>query len=406
MPGEHAPVLIIGAGPVGLCLAIYLARRDVTACLVETFDEKAFHEQDPRAGSLHPATLEMLDELGLYPRLEARGLIAPTFQYWDRQTDEMFAEFDHAVLKDDTRFPYVLQCERTKLIDEGKKLLEQYPACTIRMGTRFESFTQDADGVTAVVVNEAGETEDLRGSFIVSAEGGRSIVRKTLDIDFEGYTYPERTLTATVCHDFDKLHGYAYRVYLSDPQQWSNLFKWTQPERWRVHFPTHIDDEPERLLSDEHIQSQLQRFLPNDRPYEIVHRILYTVHQRVAATFNRGRAILAGDSAHVNSPIGGMGMNSGIHDAVNLGEKLTAILAGESGLEVLDRYTRQRRHVAVNHTKALTERNRRVLAEKDPAVRKANHENLKRTAGDPELARAYLMRTSLLNSVREAAAIV
>ncbi len=405
MPGERAPVLIVGAGPVGLTLAIYLARRGVSACLVEALDEKAFHEQDPRAGSLHPATLEMLDELGLYPRLEARGLIAPKFQYWDRQTDEMFAEFDHAVLKDDTRFPYVLQCERTKLIDEAKKLLAQYPACTIRMGTRFESFTQDADGVTAVVVNEAGEREDLRGSFIVSAEGGRSIVRKDLDIDFEGYTYPERTLTATVCHDFDKLHGYAYRSYLSDPQQWSNLFKWTQPERWRVHFPTEMEDDPERLLSDEHIQSQLQRFLPSDRPYEIVHRILYTVHQRVAATFNRGRAILAGDSAHVNSPIGGMGMNSGIHDAVNLGEKLTAILTGESGVEALDRYTRQRRHVAVHHTKAQTERNRRVLAEKDPAVRKANHENLKRTAGDPELARAYLMRTSLLNSVREAAAI-
>src|SRR5205085_10302067 len=132
------------------------------------------------------------------------------------------------------------------------------------------------------------------GVFIVSAECDLIIVQKELCIDFECYTYPERTLTATECHDFYKLHGYAYRVYLSDPQQWSNLFKWTQPERWRVHFPTNMDEEPERLLSDEHIQSQLQCFLPNDRPYQIVHRILYTVHQRVATTFNRGRAILAG----------------------------------------------------------------------------------------------------------------
>ena len=100
-----------------------------------------------------------------------------------------------------------------------------------------------------------------------------------------------------------------------------------------------------------------------------------------------------------------MGMNSGIHDAVNLGEKLTAILRGEAGLEVLDRYTRQRRHVAINHTQAQTARNKKLLEEKDPAVRRKNHEHLRRTAGDPKLAREFLLRASLINSVREATQI-
>ena len=399
------PVLIVGAGPVGLCLARYLEQQGVRSCVVERFNETEFSEQEARAGSIHPATLEMLDSLGLYERMERRGLISPTVQYWDRVTDEMFAELDHGVLKNDTRFPYVLQCERTKIIDEAMQMMRASPLCEIRMSTEFKSFTQDGSGVDAVITNTAGEDEHIHAQFIVSAEGGRSIVRKTLDIEFEGYTYPERTLTVAVCHDFDKLHGYSYRNYLSDPEQWSNLFKWVQPERWRVHFPTDINDAPEKVLSDEHVQTQLQKFLPSDKPYEVVHRTLYTVHQRVAATFRGGRAILAGDAAHINSPIGAMGMNSGIHDAMNLGEKLTGILRGQYHHDVLDRYTRQRKYVAVNHTQLQTERNKKLLSEKDPAVRQKNHDNLKRTANDPTLAREFMMRSSLFNSLREAAEI-
>ena len=397
--------MIVGAGPVGLCLALYLSQRGVASCLIESLTADNFLDQEPRAGSIHPATLEMLDELGVYARMEPRGLISPKFQYWDRERDEMFAEFDHGVLRNDTRFPYVLQCERGKIIDEALQLLRGYPACDIRMATSFQTFTQDADGVEATVTNEAGEEERIRGSFIVSAEGGRSNVRKTLGVEFEGFTFPERTLTVCVCYDFDRHHGYAYRNYLSDPDQWSNLFKWVQPERWRVHFPTNIDDDPEIVLGDDHIQAQLQRFLPRSEPYEVVHRTLYTVHQRVAATFRIGRALLAGDAAHVMSPIGAMGMNSGIHDAVNLGEKLVAILDGRSGLEVLDRYTRQRRHVAVNHTTAQTARNKKLLEEKEPEMRKLNHDRLRRTAADPALAREFLLRTSLMKSVQEAAMI-
>ena len=115
-----------------------------------------------------------------------------------------------------------------------------------------------------------------------------------------------------------------------------------------------------------------------------------------------GRAILAGDSAHVNSPIGGMGMNSGVHDAFNLADKLIAIFRGEADDDVLDRYERQRRHVAIQHTQAQTIRNKRLLAEKDPAVRQHNHDQLRRTAEDPKLAREFLLRSSLIESLREA----
>jgi len=395
-------IIVIGAGPVGLCLSLALAQADVHVCLVEALGDDNFLEQVPRAGTNHPATLELLDRIGLYDKIEPRGIIAPLFHYWDRHEQKLIAEFDHAHLEDDTRFPYVLQCERIKIVEEALKLAKAHPNIDLRLATTFTAFTQDADGVTAQVTNPAGESEPIRGAYLVSGEGARSIVRKELGIEFEGFTYPDRTLNIEVAYDFRK-HGYTERNYISDPDEWSNLFHWKgPPDRWRVHFPTEPDVDEAALTRPEALQARLQRFLPTGRDFAIVGSNLYVVHQRVATKFRGGRAVLAGDSAHVNGPIGAMGMNSGIHDAFNLADKLIAILRKETGDDVLDRYERQRRHVAVQHTQAQTIRNKRLLAEKDPAVRRKNHEELARTAADPKLARAFLLRSSLIESLREA----
>lgn len=402
-------MLIIGAGPVGLCLALALARRGVRSAVIEQLGAHNFLEQVPRAGTNHPATLEMYDEIGLYRRLEPRGIIAPVFHYWDRPENELIAAFDHIHLKNDTRFPYALQCERIKIVEEALKMAEAEPLIEVRLSTTFTGFAQDADTVTATVEtrsgSDGGETETVVGRYIVSAEGARSIVRKQLDIEFEGFTYSDRTLNIEVAYDF-KRHGYADRNYISDPEEWSNLFHWKgPPERWRVHFPTESDEDPEALTRPAALQARLRKFLGTDRVFDIVGTNLYTVHQRVAKKFRVGRAILAGDSAHVNSPIGAMGLNSGVHDAFNLADKLARVMRGEAAEAELDRYERQRRHIAIQHTQAQTIRNKRLLQEKDPAVRRRNHEELRRTAEDPRRARDYLLSTSLINSVREAAQI-
>jgi 3-(3-hydroxy-phenyl)propionate hydroxylase len=402
MTSKSDRIIVIGAGPVGLCLSLALAQADVPVTLIEQLGEHNFLDQVPRAGTNHPATLEMFDRIGLYPRIEPRGIIAPVFHYWDRARGERIAAFDHVHLKDDTRFPYVLQCERIKIIEEALAMAKAHPNIDVRMATTFTSFEQNADGVIAYVADETGASETIAGAYLVSGEGARSIVRKDLDIEFEGFTYPDRTLNIEVAYDF-RQHGYAERNYISDPDEWSNLFHWKgPPDRWRVHFPTQPEDDEHALQEPEALQAKLQAFLPKSGGYEICGSNLYTVHQRVAQKFRVGRAILAGDSAHVNSPIGAMGMNSGVHDAFNLADKLTKILRKEAGDEVLERYERQRRHVAVQHTQAETMRNKRVLAEKDPAVRKQNHEQLRRTAEDPKLARAFLLRSSLIESLREA----
>jgi 3-(3-hydroxy-phenyl)propionate hydroxylase len=395
-------VIVIGAGPVGLCLSLTLAQEGVPVCLIEALGDHNFLEQVPRAGTNHPATLELLQRVGLYDKLEPRGIIAPLFHYWDRHEGKLVAEFDHAHLKDDTSFPYVLQCERIKIVEEALKLVKSHPGIELRLSTEFTAFSQTADGVTAQVTNAAGETETIEGSYLVSAEGARSIVRKDLDIEFEGFTYPDRTLNIEVAYDFRK-HGYTERNYISDPDEWSNLFHWKgPPDRWRVHFPTAPDADESALTRPDALQARLQRFLPTGKAFDIVGSNLYVVHQRVAKKFRAGRAVLAGDSAHVNSPIGAMGMNSGIHDAFNLAEKLVGILRGDADADILDRYERQRRHVALQHTQAQTMRNKRLLAEKDPAVRRKNHDELRRTAEDPKLARAFLLRSSLIESLREA----
>jgi 3-(3-hydroxy-phenyl)propionate hydroxylase len=399
---EADRIVVIGAGPVGLCLALALAQEDISVCLIETLGEGNFLDQVPRAGTNHPATLEMFDRIGLYRRIEPRGIIAPVFHYWDRSEGRLIAAFDHIHLKDDTRFPYVLQCERIKIVEEALQMAKAHPNIDLRLETTFTAFEQDADKVVAHVANAAGESEAIAGRYIVSGEGARSIIRKDLGIEFEGFTYADRTLNIEVAYDFRR-HGYAERNYISDPAEWSNLFHWKgPPDRWRVHFPTAPEEDEAALQRPEALQARLQGFLRKAGDYEICGSNLYTVHQRVAKKFRIGRAILAGDSAHVNSPIGAMGMNSGVHDAFNLAGKLVRILRREAEEAELDRYERQRRHVAIKHTQAQTIRNKRLLAEQDPAIRKRNNDELRRTAEDPKLAREFLLRSSLITSLREA----
>jgi 3-(3-hydroxy-phenyl)propionate hydroxylase len=285
-------------------------------------------------------------------------------------------------------------------------MAKAHPGIDLRLSSTFTGFAQCASSVTAQFTNPAGEDETIAGAYIVSAEGARSIVRKELDIEFEGFTYSDLVLNIEVAYDFRR-HGYAERNYISDPKEWSNLFHWKgPPDRWRVHFPVEPGHDEAAIGRPEALQARLQTFLPTGRDFEIVGSNLYTVHQRVAKKFRAGRAILAGDAAHVNSPIGAMGMNSGVHDAFNLADKLVAVLRGEAGEDVLDRYERQRRHVAVQHTQAQTIRNKRLLAETDPAVRKRNQDELRRTAEDPARARAFLLRASLIESLREAERIM
>jgi 3-(3-hydroxy-phenyl)propionate hydroxylase len=395
-------VIVVGAGPVGLCLALALAQKGVAVAIIEALSDDNFLNQTPRAGSNHPSTLEFFDKIGLYERLLPRGIVAPKFQYWDRQDSALIAEFDHVHLKDDTKFPFVLQCERIKIVEEALDMAKAHPLISVRMSSTFTGFTQTDDGVTVRVTNCVGEVETIAGGYLVSAEGARSVARKDLGVEFEGFTYPERTLNIEVAYDFTK-HGFTERNYISDPVEYSNLFHWKgPPDRWRIHFPTDPNEDEENLVRSEVLQARLNGFFHMHGDFKICGWNLYSVHQRVAKRFRVGRVILVGDAAHVSSPIGGMGLNSGVHDAFNLADKLARVLLDKADEAELDRYERQRRQIAIKHTQVHTMRSKRLLEERDPAIRKRNHDELRRSAEDPVLARKFLLRASLLESLREA----
>jgi 3-(3-hydroxy-phenyl)propionate hydroxylase len=242
---------------------------------------------------------------------------------------------------------------------------------------------------------------------LIGADGGRSTVRKALGIAFEGYTHPERFLVLTTPFSFDAEYSQCSRNYFSDPDEWCALFKVTGDDGgglWRVLFPTRLDESDEQALDADAVEERLQKFFPKSGRYPVVHRNLYNVHQRVAASFGKGRVFLAGDCAHVNNPLGGLGLNFGIHDAVELSTLLGRVLRGEGPARILDQYDCFRRPLNIEYVQQQTIANKRRLEEKDLGIRAKNNEGLRRTAGDPVAHRAYLLRASLIDSVRKRAA--
>jgi 3-(3-hydroxy-phenyl)propionate hydroxylase len=212
----------------------------------------------------------------------------------------------------------------------------------------------------------------------------------------------------TTPFDFEANRGYSYRSYFAEPGSWCNCFKVSAdgpPGLWRTVYPTETSATDEDLMSDAGVQERIQRFFPDVRHYETVHRNPYVTHQRVATAFRKGRVLLAGDAAHVNNPIGGMGLNGGIQDAVNLAGKLIAVLLeGRSG-EWLDLYDLQRRTVAVEFVQEQSIANKKRLEESDPATRQKNLDELSRIAEQAERARQFLLRTAMIASQRRADSI-
>jgi 3-(3-hydroxy-phenyl)propionate hydroxylase len=392
-------IIIAGGGPVGLIIGLILGRAGVEVTL---FDKGDINHQEPRAATIHPASLDILDELGVYQRIEPLGLVCPIVNYYDQH--ELLASFDHAVLADETRHPWVLQCEQDKVSRVLYAMARDLPRLDIRTETEVLACSQSADAVEVEVQCPDGTRERIEGRYLIGSDGARSTVRGEAGIEFEGFTWPERFMIIGTPYDFAQV-GYAYRNYISDPVEWYNLFKisWKGPPGvYRLVVPVSLDEalDEDRIL--ETCQRKFQRFHPCTQPYEIVLYDSYVVHQRVAAAFRKGRILLVGDSAHLNSPIGAMGMNSGIHDAVNLAVNLIRVLRGEEDEGALDRYGRQRRHVAVEHVQTATIANKKNMEQRDPATRRKYREEMRRAAEDPVLAKKFLMRTSLIECLRDA----
>jgi 3-(3-hydroxy-phenyl)propionate hydroxylase len=398
-------VLIAGGGPVGLLCALLLGRAGIP---VRVFDNNPTLQDDPRAATTHPGTLDVLAQVpGLVDDMARVGLVTPVFQFWDRPTNTKIAEFDHAVLKDDTRHPFVIQCEQFKTAKLLKERVDRLGNVELLFNHTVTDVAQTDDNLTVKVATPSGE-QTHTGAYLIGADGGRSTVRKQAGIAFEGFTYEERFLVLTTPFDFAANRGYCERTYIADPEEWCNCFKVAHdgpPGLWRTVFPADATEDPDKTLSDTDVHARMQKFFPLPRQHDIVHRNLYSIHQRVAATFAKGRVLLAGDSAHVNNSIGGMGLNGGLQDAANLAEKLVEVIQNKGPASLLTLYDKQRRTVTTEFVQAQTIANKKRLEARDPETRAKNFVELAESAADPKKAREFLLKTAMITMQQRAASI-
>ena len=380
------PILIVGAGPVGLTLAWRLSQLGLN---VKVFEAEDRISDQLRASTFHPPTLDYFDESGITAELIAAGRITPTWQI-RMQTSGERAEFDLSVLSEDTAHPYRLQCRQELL---GRALAARLPQNTVHFSSPVTSVAQDKDGVSITLNDDV-----VRGSILIGCDGARSIVREAIGAIFEGETYPENTILVTTHFPFeDHLDGLSGVNYIWKPGGTYSLLR--LPELWRISLHPSEGQTPKMALEDSAIRAQTREVLPLAGDIEIVEKRIYRVHRRVATHYRKNRIFIAGDAAHLNSPKGGMGMNGGIHDAWCLADLLIEVANGGDP-QGLDKYEARRRPIARDDIVAQADKNRARMSAKNEAKRHEYLRSLKEIAANPIKARQFLLRSSMIEGLR------
>lgn len=397
---ENYQVIIAGAGPVGTVAAYRLAQWGIKVLLLES---EADVREDMRASTFHASTLEMMDELGVLPELEAQGLKAPVYQYLNRQTGKALI-FDLTEVADVLKHPYRLQCEQYKLARLLFARLALLPNATVKFSRRVIYFQQNDKGVT-VHAESPFEIETYKGDYLIAADGANSLVRKWLGVTFEGFTYPEKFLTLSTNWPLENhFVQLPYVSYVADPQEWCVLLR--VPTLWRVLVPATESQSDTYLLSNEKKNAIFQGLIGHAEQVQTMHRTIYRVHQRVANTFRVKCVLMVGDAAHLNNPLGGLGMNSGIHDVWNLTDKLFAIFQqGADADKLLDLYDRQRRTIMNDFVQAQTIKNKKVIESREEERQSQFQAEMEHILADDKLRRHYLLEQSMYNSLKRSQTI-
>lgn len=395
----RSKVVIAGGGPVGMVGALRLAQAGIPVTVLEQGQDLA---TDSKASTFHPPTLELLEELGIIDEVERQGLKAPVFQHRTREGD-VLATLDLTELADVTRYPYRIQLEQSKLTRIIRPVLEALPGVDLRFGQHVDR-AEDAGDHARVFVN--GEAEPIETEWLIGCDGANSMVRQGLGFEFDGVTFPERFLVMSTTHDFrQEMPDLAYVAYITDPVEWMVLLK--TPDHWRCLMPVPADEPDDVAVTPERIQQRLQGAAPIEGTYDVIAHSLYNVHQRVASDFSQNRVFIAGDSAHMNNPLGGMGMNSGIHDVWSAVDAILAVERdGVDWHRSSEIYGRIRSAACREYVQAQTTQNFKEMQEQDRAVRAARNDLMRSLMVDAEARRAYLIKASMLTSAREAIAQV
>ncbi|MEM7701968.1 MAG: NAD(P)/FAD-dependent oxidoreductase [Pseudomonadota bacterium] len=389
-------VVVAGAGPVGTVAAFYLASRGVDVMLLEDGADCAL---DLRASTFHPPTLEMLEEFDITRRLIEKGLKAPIYHFRERRTGEVI-DFDLSELADVTRHPYRIQCEQyhlSRMLSEG---VQEQKGAEVLFNHRVAAVEQNASGVT-VHAETPYSIVKVEADFLIGADGSNSTVRKWLGTEFHGFTYPEKFLCFTTTEPLEEtIKGLCHVNYVSDPDEWMVLLR--VPFLWRVLVPADMDTPDEVLKGDAKKNEVFERLIGKGEEVTTHHRTIYRVHQRVAKSFLDGRTALIGDAAHLNNPIGGFGMNSGIHDAFNLAERMVRIYkSGADADHELSAFEVQRRTTTHEFIQAQTIRNMEYLKEGEGQLHARRKAEMEAVRADPVRRREFLLRQSMIDCVEK-----
>jgi 2-polyprenyl-6-methoxyphenol hydroxylase and related FAD-dependent oxidoreductases len=398
---DRASVIVAGAGPAGVVAAYRLAQMGISVLVLEACPECP---EDMRASTFHAPTLEMMSELGILEELEAQGLRAPVYQYRNRQTGEVLS-FDLGEIADATAHPYRLQCEQFKLTRLLTKRIGEHPNGRVLFNHRVVHYEQDAQGVT-VAVETPFAIERFRCDYLIGADGANSTVRKWMGAQFDGFTYPEKFLTLSTAYPIERsFPGLANVSYMADAHEWCVLLR--VPSVWRILVPVDNGQSDAELLRDDKKNQVIGGLIGGDATHvETEHRTLYKVHQRVASRYYDGRVAIIGDAAHLNNPLGGFGMNSGVHDAWNLTQRLQSILLDGADAEAeLAHFERQRRTIMREFVQAQTIKNKQEMEDKNSESQRRRQADFEAILTDSEKRRTYLLNQAMITS-REREALI
>lgn len=388
---SEARVTIVGAGPSGLTLAWWLVEHGIPVTVLE---REASIPKDMRASTFHPATLDLLAADGLAETLIERGTVVSRWQYLIHETRDC-AIFDMSCLADVTAYPFRLQCEQFQLTELLAEKLIAHPHCELRFNCELQNVSSEGEKVR-ISYRDKGDHVDAECDWLIAADGASSQVRKSLGLEFSGQVFPKTSITLVLEHPFEEdipnLLGVNY-VWL--PDRHYSLMRLR--DTWRFTYSPEQDQNVETALSDEVARAHVARVSARAEETTIRSRNYYTLHQRCLDNFCHGRIIFVGDAAHLNSPAGGMGMNSGIHDARALADHLLPVLAGEDPA-LLSRYDRRRRTIAREEVQRLSSQNYRRHRETDAEKRRVIWGELQDTVSDPIKHRDYLLDAAMIRS--------